>query len=32
MEEVINIFPKEKFVIGEPYQRKDMDEKLVKLK
>ena len=28
MEEAINIFPKEKFVIGEPYQRKDMDEKI----
>ena len=28
MEMEKTIFPKEKFVIGEPYQRKDMDEKI----
>ena len=28
MEKIKTIFPKEKFLIGEPYQRKDMDEKI----
>jgi len=28
MEKVKTIFPKEKSLIGEPYQRKDMDEKI----
>ena len=28
MEKEKTIFPKEKFVIGDPYQRKDMDEKI----
>ena len=28
MEKEKTIFPKEKFVIGEPYQRKDIDEKI----
>ena len=28
MEKVKTIFPKEKFLLGEPYQRKDMDEKI----
>ena len=32
MEKIKTIFPKEKFLIGQPYQRKDMDEKIGEIK
>ena len=32
MEKFKTIFPKEKFLIGQPYQRKDMDEMIGEIK
>ena len=32
MEKIKTIFPKEKFLIGQPYQRKDMDEMIGEIK